>query len=493
MSIKNRYWGVESMSQRGRENNRLEANRLLIVSNRLPITLMIGEEGHWRAQPSSGGLVTALTAVLKRKRGVWIGWPGIPEELDLGETIVAASRELGYMLEPVWLTRRDIDQYYLGFSNEIMWPLFHDIQSRCNFDPAYWHRYKTVNRKFAQNIVDKVGKEDFIWVQDYHLMLVAKELRRMGVESKIGFFLHIPFPNPDMYMKLPWRKQILAALLQYDLIGFQTRRDRNNFIHCIEAMFKGIHVDTRKQVETIKTFKHEVTVGSFPISIDFQDFARRATSTIVAERAKQLHSAIPNCQIILGIDRLDYSKGIPERLRGLRNFLERFSTLRGKVTLVQVVVPSREDIPEYRALRNEIEGLVNSINDNFTQPEWMPIQYIYRSLERTELLAYYRASEIALITPLKDGMNLVSKEYCTANIDETGVLILSEFAGAASQLGGNSLLVNPYDVEGIANAIKRAYHMSAFERQWRMRRLRKSIAKRDIFWWANYFLESAYG
>jgi trehalose 6-phosphate synthase len=234
-----------------------------------------------------------------------------------------------------------------------------------------------------------------------------------------------------------------------------------------------------------------MNVGSFPISIDFKDFAKRAASSIVAEKARRLRDAIPNCQIILGLDRLDYSKGIPEKLRAYQNALYRFPDLRGKVVLIQVVVPSREDIAEYQALRAEIEGLVSEINGIFTQSGWIPIQYMYRSLERDELLGYYRAADIALVTSLKDGMNLVAKEYCTCDIDKHGVLILSEFTGAATQMQRNSILVNPYDIEGVADAIHKAYNMGADERRMRMQRLRQSVAKRDIFWWVDSFLNAS--
>jgi trehalose 6-phosphate synthase len=290
---------------------------------------------------------------------------------------------------------------------------------------------------------------------------------------------------------MPWRNQILEALLQYDLVGFQTMRDRNNFIHCVEALTGDIHHDARRQVSTIAMPNREIRIGSFPISIDFNEFARQAADRIVAERARQLYEAIPNCQIILGVDRLDYSKGIPAKLHAFRNALERFADLRGKVALVQIVVPSREDITEYQELKSEIEGLVSEINGKFSQPGWIPIHYMFRNLDRAELLAYYRAADIVLVTPLKDGMNLVAKEYCAANTDENGVLILSEFAGAAVQLRRNSLMVNPYDIEGVANAIHRAYNMSLDERRSRMRRLRKSIRKRDIFWWVDSFIRAA--
>ena len=409
----------------------------------------------------------------------------------MDELVAIGSKDAGCMLKPVVLTEEELNQYYLGFSNEIIWPLFHDFPSRCNFDPAYWDMYQAVNRKFAQVIAQNARANDYISVQDYHLMLVAKELRGMGVESNVGFFLHIPFPPPDIFIKMPWRSQILEALLEYDLVGFQTMRDRNNFIHCVEALTKGIHHDARRQVSTIAMPNREIRIGSFPISIDFNEFARQAADRVVAERARELYEAIPNCQIILGVDRLDYSKGIPQKLRAFRSALERFDDLSGNVALVQIVVPSREDIAEYHDLKSEIEGLVSEINGKFTQPGWVPIHYMFRSLDRTELLAYYRAADIALVTPLKDGMNLVAKEYCAANTDRNGVLILSEFAGAATQLRRNSLLVNPYDIEGVANAIHQAYNMSTNERRIRMRRLRKSIRKYDIFWWVDSFLRAA--
>jgi trehalose-6-phosphate synthase len=294
-----------------------------------------------------------------------------------------------------------------------------------------------------------------------------------------------------MYIKLPWRMQILSALLEYDVVGFQTRRDRNNFVYCIETMLKGLHVDARKQVSTIMTPKREIRIGSFPISIDFRDFARRAASPVVTQAASQLRKAIPNQQIALSVDRLDYSKGIPEKLKAFRNALERFKDLRGNITLVQIAVPSREDILQYQALKTEIEGLISEINGRFSRSGWTPVHYMFRSLERTELLAYYRAADIALITSLKDGMNLVAKEYCAANVDKSGVLILSEFAGAAIQMRGYALLVNPYDIEGVADAVHQAYGMNIDERRWRMQRLRKSVARRDVFWWVNSFLQAA--
>jgi len=464
---------------------------LVIVSNRLPVTLQKSDRGQWEVHRSTGGLVTALVPLLANRKSLWIGWPGILEETNVDELLKVASQTHGYILKPVLLTPEEVNNYYFGFSNQIIWPLFHDLQSRCNFDPAYWNTYQVVNRKFAQTIVENATADDYVWIQDYHLILVGKVLRSMGVDSKLGFFLHTPFPTLEMFNKLPWRSQIIEALLEYDLVGFQTLHDRNNFLRCVETMLKGHHVDARRQLVTIATRRHQTIVGSFPISIDFREFAQQAASEVVVNAARQLCEAIHNRKIVLGIDRLDYSKGIPEKLRAFRNALERFHEIHRKISLIQIMVPSREDIPEYRVLRAEIEGLVSEINGKFTTPGWIPVHYMFRSLPRTELLAYYRAADIALVTPLKDGMNLVSKEYCAAKTDKDGVLILSEFAGAVSQLHRNSLIVNPYDVEGVADAIVRAYNMSPDERRLRMRRLRQSIAKRDVFWWVNSFLRAA--
>ncbi|HWP46011.1 MAG TPA: trehalose-6-phosphate synthase [Candidatus Limnocylindrales bacterium] len=470
-----------------------QGSRLIIVSNRLPIVLTQGENGQWSIKPGSGGLVTALVPILRNRGGVWIGWSGMVEEenVDLGELLADATKKSGYTLRPVSLTAEEKSKFYHGFSNEIIWPLFHDLQSRCNFDPTYWLVYQSVNHKFARVIAENIKENDFIWVHDYHLMNVAKELRAMGVTSKIGFFLHIPFPPLDIFIKLPWRFQVLHALLEYDTLGFQTLRDRHNFVQCLRILIRDITLYGKGQILTGRIKNREVRIGSFPISIDYRAFAKQAASQEVCERARCLREALLNCRIILGVDRLDYTKGIPERLKAFRNALIRFPDLHRKVTLVQIVVPSRVEIPEYSDLKVEIERLVSEINGQFTQPGWVPIHYIFRSLERTELLAYYRAADIALVTPLKDGMNLVAKEYCACSIYGDDVLILSEFAGAAVQLQKGALLVNPYDIEGVAEAIYRAVNMSQTERRSRMRKLRRSIREQDIFWWVDSFLQAS--
>jgi trehalose 6-phosphate synthase len=294
-----------------------------------------------------------------------------------------------------------------------------------------------------------------------------------------------------MFLRLPWRTPVLQGLLDYDLIGFQTARDRNNFGHCVRALVPGARLIGRGQVFTVKTPERELRAGVFPISIDFQEFAGLASSQEVAEKAWIFHESHPNRKMILGVDRLDYTKGIPERLLAFANALERYPEMRGQISLIQVVVPSRRKVEEYETLKQEIEQLVGQINGEFADVSWTPIHYTFRSLDRAELTAYYRTCEIALVTPLKDGMNLVCKEYCAASIEDEGVLILSEFAGAASQLRDGALLVNPHDIEGMADAIHAAFTMDEQERRSRMRKLRQLIQRNDIFRWVDSFLRAA--
>ncbi|OQX84329.1 MAG: trehalose-6-phosphate synthase [Candidatus Latescibacteria bacterium 4484_7] len=465
-------------------------NRLVIISNRLPIILE-KENGKWKTIPGSGGLVTALAPVLKNRGGMWIGWPGTSELTDVSKPIEKASSSAGFTMKPVLLNEEEIEGYYIGLSNEVIWPLFHDLQSYCNFDPQYWDTYKEINRRFAEVTIENTSTEDFIWVHDYHLINVAQELKKLGTRSKIGFFLHIPFPPLDIFFKLPWRREILLAMLEYDVIGFQTLRDRRNFIQCVRALTEGIIIQGKGQVIIARIGNRTIRICSFPISIDYKNFVSLARSKKVADEAWFIHEKLPGYQIILGIDRLDYTKGIPYRLKAFRNALQRYPELLNKVILIQVVVPSRRNIPVYNELKEEIERLVGEINGEFTRSGWVPIHYIYRSLRKNELLAYYRTAEIALITPLKDGMNLVAKEYCVSNIEEKGVLILSEFAGTAAQLQKGALLVNPYDIQKVADAIYRAFKMDEAERKIRMSKMRKAIKRSDIFWWVNSYLQAA--
>lgn len=467
--------------------------RLVVLSNRLPYVFTRAANGTWKSEGGSGGLVSALVPVLRDRGGTWIGWPGTAgHEEGLDKALGAASERLGIRLRGVSLEAAHVHDFYQGFSNEIIWPLFHDFPSLCQFEPRYWASYKAVNRKFAQAVIEECGEGDFVWVHDYHLMNVAAEARAGGCSVRMGFFLHIPFPPPDIFFKLPWRATLLNALLRYDLIGFQTLRDRRNFIHCLRLAESAVSVQGKGNVIQVSVGPYTTRVGHFPIGIDCGSFARYAASADVSARADELHRLLPRRKLILGIDRLDYTKGIPLRLQAFRNALDRYPELRERVSLIQVVVPSRVDIPQYHDLKVQIEQLVGEINGTFMRPGgWVPVWYVYSSLTRSELLAYYRAAHVALVTPLKDGMNLVAKEYCACSIEEECVLILSEFAGAAVQLQRGALLVNPYDIEGVADAIHRACTMSDEERRTRMRRLRRNVRECDIFWWVDTYLQAA--
>ncbi len=471
----------------------MDFKKLVVVSNRLPIRFVRENGDEWRPVPASGGLVTALNPVLKERGGKWIGWLGAHDIDNADQLIKDIKAQLGYELIPVELSESEINNYYFGFSNKILWPLFHDMISKGDFQHEFWPVYKSVNAKFAEVIALHSDEDDFVWVQDYHLIYTAKKLKQMGITRKIGFFLHIPFPPPDIFFKLPWRREILDGLLQYDIVGFQSLRDRSNFIQCAKTLIPGTHTQGSGYFGIVKTPLRRVRVGAFPISIDYKGFARDAASEEVTREIERLRELFRDKTIMLGVDRLDYSKGIPHRMRAFSNALQRFPELIGKITFIQVIVPSRITVSAYQDLKDEIDRLIGSINGRFTQPGWTPIVYIFNSIPLNKLLALYREARIALVTPLKDGMNLVAKEYCASSIDNTGCLILSEFAGAASQLSNGAILVNPFDVEGTANAIFRAYTMSEEEQKERMTRLRRSIRRNDINRWVDNFLRSSTG
>jgi len=464
--------------------------RLIVVSNRLPFTLEQNTEGEWVAKPSSGGLVTGLVPVLKDRGGLWIGWSGNTAPVrEVKGAFTKATRNTGYQVVPVELSAEERDQFYYGYSNEVIWPLFHDLTLLCNFDPAYWNIYREVNARFAEAVHSKAKAGDFVWIHDYQLMCVGEMLRKKRFKDRLAFFLHIPFPPLDIFTKLPQQKEVLLALLQYDLIGFQTARDHRNFLQCARRV-DGLEISPAGRGALLRWEGREIHARAFPIGIDTAQFEKTAALEDVARRAWNIHAGFPDRQLILGVDRLDYTKGIPDRLKAYRNALHRYPDLHGRVTFIQVVVPSRTDIPKYYALKTEIDRLVGEINGTFSTGNWVPIHYLFRSLDFNELLAYYRTAEVALITPSKDGMNLVAKEYCACSIEENAVLILSQFAGAADQLRKGAILVNPYDVEQTADAIYQAFTMSKKDRKARMKRLRANIRQEDIFWWVKSFFEA---
>ncbi len=466
--------------------NPAETTGLVVVSNRLPVTF---DDGGVLGL-SSGGLVTAMTPVLKKKGGIWLGWPGT--DADVGPQLKNFSENNPYQLKDVPLSREEVQKFYYGFSNQVLWPLFHGLPEKCRFDADCWQTYQQVNAKFAEKVAEVSTPDDYIWVQDYHLICLAQELNQAGVKRNAGFYLHTPFPSPENFFKLPWREELLQALTQFRLIGFQTPWDQANFCRCLEYYTSDTRMKNQGRLTSIRCGQSRFTSGVFPISIDFEEFSGQSDFRVrnFRHRNKNAGEEIRQ-QLILGVDRLDYSKGIPERLQGFDKALSLYPELRGRLRLLQVVVPSREGIEEYQQLKNEIEHLVGAINGRWSTPDWTPVQYMHHGLPREELLDTYRQADMALITPLRDGMNLVAKEYCAAKNDGNGVLILSEFAGAALQLKDGAFLVNPYDLDAMAESIHRAFHLPYAERSRLMQLARQNIRTQDIHWWLDCYLEAA--
>jgi trehalose 6-phosphate synthase len=472
-----------------------QSRRLIVVSNRLPVVLRQIDDS-WELKAGSGGLVTALAPVLSHRGGLWIGWPGLAVEPggEWEQLLESGFRERGYELVPVVLTDKEVKGFYYGFANSVLWPLFHDMTSSCNFEPSFWYAYLQVNRRFAECVVEHTRAGDFIWVQDYQLINVAEFVRESQEERRLGFFLHIPFPPLDVFTKMPWRGQILAALLAYDLIGFQTPRDLRNFLSCLSHLLAEVGIEeVEGGLVALRVGDREVHAGAFPIGIDYREFHDAAADPQTTERMAELRRKIGDYEIVLGVDRLDYTKGLPERLLAFANALERFPELREAVILLQLVVPSRENVPEYQALKDRLDQLVGQINGRYSTAGWTPIHYHYRSLARRDLISLYRMGRVAFVTSIKDGMNLVSKEFVASQVDRNGVLVLSEFAGAAAQLAEGALLVNPHDIEGMADAVKAAIEMDPEERQGRMESMQQVLAEQDIFWWVDRFLSVAMG
>jgi trehalose 6-phosphate synthase len=481
--------------------NKMNSERLVVVSNRLPLVLSRTFDGELESTPGDGGLVTALMPALRDRQGMWIGWAGLGDADDdrVRTELERLMPTLGYSLEAVALTSIEVEGFYEGFSNGILWPLFHDFVSPTGFESECWHHWQEVNRKFARTVAGASARDGLLWVHDYHLMSVGAQLRRLNTSNRIGFFLHIPFPSPDVFMRLPWRLEILRDLLAYDLVGFQTLHDQRHFIQCLRMLFH-LKVTGRGPVKEVRAIEKSGSVsrrlrtGSFPISIDYRDFATRAAAGESDRSTEPELNRIKNGrQLILSVDRLDYTKGILSKLQAFRKTLSRSPDLVERIVFCLQLVPSRESIAEYQQLRLEIERLVSEINGQFSRPGLIPIHYFYGRLERDELVARYRAADVMLVTPFKDGMNLVAKEYCASQCSLDGVLVLSEFAGAAAELQHSALLINPHDIEGIATAIRRAIDMPPIMRARRMKRLQRRIRTNDVFHWVNTYLRALSG
>jgi trehalose 6-phosphate synthase len=452
--------------------------KLVIVSNRLPVQ----RSGQGRAQRwvrSAGGLVTAMEPVLAQRPGVWIGWNG-----DAGGTSRPFDAD-GLTLYPVPLTAEEAQGYYHQMSNRTIWPLYHDAIREPEFDHTWWRPYVEVNRRFARAAAKAAPRNGTVWVHDYHLQLAPAMLRAWRSDVRIGFFLHIPFPPEELFAWLPWRERVLQGLLGADVVGFQTYAGAQNFSRLARQYTTAEGTDTLLEYQGRK-----VAVNSYPISIDFRDFESVAELPKVRTDAHKIRGRIgPGRKIILGVDRLDYTKGIDSRLLAFELLLRRGRVSADSCVLVQVAVPSRESAAEYADMRTRIEQIVGRINGEFSEPGRVAVHYFRRSLGREELIAYYRAADVMLVTPLRDGMNLVAKEYVATRTDGSGVLVLSEFAGAARELR-RALLVNPRDLEGTADAIEAALALDEDDAHHRMSIMRQQVRRHDVHYWAHTFLDA---
>jgi trehalose 6-phosphate synthase/phosphatase len=455
--------------------------RLLIVSNRLPVTVTVAEDGRPLVRASAGGLATGLRGPHERSGGLWIGWPG-----SLGKLAPAAAADVHRQLAaartvPVELTPEEHEVHYERLSNGVLWPLCHDRLDHLPLRVEGWDTYEAVNQRFADAVVAHYRAGDTIWVHDYQLLRLPALLRERLPDARIGFFLHIPFPNPEIFFTLPTRGWLVEGMMGADLVGFHTRRYRGHFTAALRRLF-GLELDADG---TVAWRGRRVRVGTHPISVDAAHFAHAAARPdIVAER-DTLHGNAE--RLLVGIDRLDYSKGIPRRLVAFERLLREHPEWRERVRLIQVAVPTRGSVGAYSRFRHEVNALVGRINGDLGTPTWTPVHYLHRSVPFHTLVALYRAADVMLVTPVRDGMNLVAKEFAASRVDDDGVLLLSEFAGAADELT-DALIVNPYDVDGVAGAMHRALTMPAEERQRRMRALRAQVAGHDVHRWADEFL-----
>jgi trehalose 6-phosphate synthase len=456
------------------------SRKLVVVANRLPVsrgTAANGKAGQWTS--SAGGLVTALVPILQQQGGSWIGWTG-----DVGRSgrLPAIDR---MAMRAVGLSRHEIDTYYNGFSNRTLWPLYHDAIREPEFNHAWWPVYVEVNQKFARAVAAVAEEGEVVWVHDYHLQLVPSMLRRLRPELKIGLFLHIPFPPEELFSWLPWREQILHGMLGADLIGFQTYSDAQNFSRSARRFTDAEGTDTELGVGD-----RVVRVNAFPASIDFDWFEQRALVPRVHAQAALVKRRLGiGRKLLLAVDRLDYTKGIDSRLLAFELLLKRGQVKVEDCVLVQIAAPSREPVFEYSEMRTKIEQIVGRVNGEFSEPGRVAVHYFRRGFTRDELVPYYCAADVMVVTPLRDGMNLVAKEYVASRTDYTGVLVLSEFAGAARQMR-RALVVNPRDIEGVAGAMHKAMTLPAEEARRRMAVLRTVVRRHDVHEWADQFLEA---
>ncbi|WP_223642525.1 bifunctional alpha,alpha-trehalose-phosphate synthase (UDP-forming)/trehalose-phosphatase [Corallococcus sp. EGB] len=460
--------------------------RLLLVSNRLPVTVK-AEKDAVSVVRSAGGLATGLSQPHERSGGMWIGWPGDVSRLTDGQRAQVEKQLSDLRCVPLYLSASEVSRFYEGYSNRVLWPLCHYMLDRIPRQDRDWEAYRKVNERFADLAAKHYQPGDTIWVHDYQLMLVPGMLRQRLPQARIGYFHHIPFPSSEIFSTLPRRGELLKGLLGADLIGFHAV---SYVRHFSGTLLRHLGLDT--DIDRVLFQGREVRVGAFPMGIDAAAFEALAQEPGVLEEVKTLHERSHGERLLVGIDRLDYTKGIPRRLLAVQRVLERAPALRGRLRFIQVAVPSRTQVQAYAEYRETVDELVGRINGLYGTVHSTPVHYLYRALNEKQLVSLYRGADVMLVTPVRDGMNLVAKEFCAARPDEDGVLVLSEFAGAAAEMR-DALLVNPYDVEDMADAIEQALEMPRPERQERMRNLRASVKSRDVHWWVERFLDRLQG
>ena len=466
------------------------SRRTIIVSNRLPFTVS-HVDGQWLFADSVGGLATGLQSFLHSNGGssngnseyIWVGWPGNTVTDEFKEQIKSRSIVEHHSF-PVFLSEEDVNKFYHGFCNKTLWPLFHYFPSHAEYNHEFWSHYIDVNKAFCDSLIELIRDDDNIWIHDYHLMLLPQMLRDRLPSLRIGFFLHIPFPNFEIFRLLPqlWRREVLKGLLGADLIGFHTFDYMQDFIRCVQRI-----LGYESNMGRLLVGERMVQVETFPMGIDFNKFNEVADNAEVQNERQELKKSLGEIKVILSVDRLDYSKGILNRLLGFETFLTVHSQWREKVTLLVVLVPSRIGVDHYETMKKNIEELVGNINGKFGTISWTPIIYQYKALPFSKLVAMYGMSHVALVTPLRDGMNLIAKEYIASRRDETGVLILSEMAGAAKELG-ESIIINPNNREEIAESLKEALEMPEEEQRRRNQIMQRRLKRYDVKRWAKDFL-----
>lgn len=462
----------------------MPAADFVVVANRLPVDRVEGPNGEevWRTSP--GGLVAALEPMMRAAHGAWVGWPGQPD-------VELAPFEIGGIdLVPVTLSAEEVAEYYEGFANDTIWPLYHDVIAPPQYHREWWDAYVTVNRRFAEAAAAIAAPDATVWVHDYQLQLVPQMLRELRDDVTIGYFHHIPFPAHGLYAQLPWRDQVLQGLLGADVIGFQRAQDATYFLTAVRRRLKYEVKGSSVTVPSDDGSGRTALAKAFPISIDTTPYRELAARPDIRARAAEIRESLGNPKkILLGVDRLDYTKGIRHRIKAYGELLEDGRLTLEDVTLVQVASPSRERVDAYVHLRDEIELAVGRINGDNDTMGHTAIRYLHQGYPREEMVALYLAADVMLVTALRDGMNLVAKEYVATRADNRGVLVLSEFTGAADELR-QAILVNPHDIAGVKDAIMRAVEMTPGEQSRRMRALRRRVLENDVNAWSSSFLQA---